>query len=87
MPTWERVAAGSSPRSRSSAFALIERSQAACGSSPRGQRSPAHSRTRFSAARVDREDLVHRRLELGPELLAAPVAPARADPLASIGAS
>ncbi len=28
----------------------IERSHAACGSSPRGQRSPAHSRTRFSEA-------------------------------------
>ena len=45
MPTWLRVAAGSSPRRRSSALALIERSQADSGSSPRGQRSAAHSLT------------------------------------------
>ncbi len=81
MPTWERVEAGSSPRSRSRAFALIERSHAPCGSSPRGQRSSAQARTCLSVARVDREDLVHRRAELGAELLAPPVAPATRRPL------
>ena len=49
MPTWLSVAAGSSPRSRSSALARIERCQAPSGSSsPRGQRSAAHDSTRSS---------------------------------------
>ena len=61
MPTWLRVAAGSSPRSRSSALARIERRQAASGSSPRGQRSAAHDLRPLEAAGVDREQLVHRR--------------------------
>ena len=49
MPTWLSVAAGSSPRSRSSALARIERRQAASGSaSPRGQRSAAQLSTATS---------------------------------------
>ena len=49
MPTWLRVAAGSSPRSRSSALARIERCQGPSGSpSPRGQRSPAQASTAVS---------------------------------------
>ena len=36
MPTWLSDAAGSSPRIASSAFALIDRSHTASGSSPRG---------------------------------------------------
>ena len=59
MPTWLRVEAGSSPRSRSSALARIERLHAASGSSARGQRSAAHDLDRLQAARVDREQLVH----------------------------
>ena len=46
MPTWLSVAAGSSPRSRSSALARIELRQAPSGwPSARGQRSAAHSWT------------------------------------------
>ena len=73
MPTWLRVAAGSSPRSRSSAFALIERSQAASGSLAAGPalRGPLLTCQR---ARVDPEELVHRRRVLGAELLVAVVA-------------
>ncbi len=49
MPTWLSVAAGSRPRSRSSALALIERRQAPSGSSaPRGQRSAAQASTAVS---------------------------------------
>ena len=49
MPTWLSVAAGNRPRSRSSAFARIERSQGPSGSpSPRGQRSAAHLSTSVS---------------------------------------
>ena len=65
MPTWLSVAAGSRPRSRSSALARIERCQAPSGSpSPRGQRSAAQASTCGQRARVDREQLVHRRAEL-----------------------
>ena len=72
MPTWLRVAAGSRPRSRSSALARIERRQAPSGSSsPRGQRAAAHSSTSPSERGVDREDLVHRRGELRAELVVA----------------
>ena len=79
MPTWLRVAAGSRPRSRSSALARIERCQGPSGSSsPRGQRSAAQASTRSQRARVDREDLVHRGAELGPEPLVAVVAVAAA---------
>ena len=49
MPTWLSVAAGSRPRSRSSALARIERCQAPSGSpSPRGQRSAAQASTSVS---------------------------------------
>ena len=75
MPTWLRVAAGSRPRSRSSALARIERRQAPSGSpSPRGQRSAAQASTCSQRARVDREQLVHRRPELRAQLCVAVVA-------------
>ena len=51
MPTCESDAAGSRPRSRSSAFARIERACAASGSpSARGKRSAAQASTRGSAS-------------------------------------
>ena len=71
MPTWLRVAAGSRPRSRSSALARIERCQAPSGSCPA---RPALGRPGLDLgqrARVDREQLVHRRPEFRAQLLVA----------------
>ena len=79
MPTCESEAAGSRPRSRSSALARIERLWAASGSPSRarealgGPRLDARQRLRVGV-----EEEVHRLLVLGAERRVAPVAVAAA---------